>query len=224
MNRKIYVIVVAGGSGSRMGTELPKQFLKLDGKPILQRTIEKFTDALPGVTIVTVLPLQHLDTWKKICAEYAVDYPQILVTGGITRFHSVKNALEKVPDGALVLIHDGVRPLLSTEMIKSMVERMEECRALIPVTPAVDTLRSTDVSVPDPDRTRTVCVQTPQLFRSEDIKAAYAQAYSTTFTDDASVAGAYGIPVSFFDGERFNFKITTPEDLRLAEAVLSLPD
>lgn len=224
MNRKIYVIVVAGGSGSRMGTELPKQFLKLDGKPILQRTIEKFTDALPGVTIVTVLPLQHLDTWKKICAEYAVDYPQILVTGGITRFHSVKNALEKVPDGALVLIHDSVRPLLSTEMIKSMVERIEECRALIPVTPAVDTLRSTDASVPDPDRSRIVCVQTPQLFRSEDIKAAYTQAYSTVFTDDASVARAYGIPVSFFDGERFNFKITTPEDLRLAEAVLSLSD
>ena len=205
-----------------MGSDIPKQFLKLEGKPVLQRTIEKFTEAIPGISVVTVLPAPHVETWKTLCAEYAVDYPQILVKGGITRFHSVRNALEKIPEGAVVAIHDGVRPLLSVGMIRAMFAEMEKNRALIPVIPAVDTLRSTDPALPPPDRSRTVCVQTPQMFLSEDIKAAYRQAYVTSFTDDASVADAYGIPLSFFDGEKLNFKITTPEDLHLASAVLSL--
>lgn len=223
MHGNIYGIFVAGGSGTRMGGELPKQFLLLGGRPILQRTIERFLEAEPAMKVITVLPRAHFRTWKDLCSAYAFDCPQTLVAGGLTRFHSVRAALEKVPDGVTVAIHDGVRPLPGTALIRRMLDRMETgCRALIPVVPVVDTLRSSDPLVPAPDRSKVVAVQTPQLFRSEDIKAAYRQAYDLSFTDDASVAERYGIPPAFEEGERFNLKITTPEDLVLAEALLPL--
>lgn len=222
MERNFYCVFVAGGSGTRMKSELPKQFIPLNGVPILQRTIERFLDAAPDMHVITVLPVQNLDTWKEICSLGSLDVPQTVVTGGITRFHSVQNALKKVPDGAIVAIHDGVRPLVSVALIREMRRKMSECRALIPVVPVTDTLRSKDPSEPDPDRSRIVAVQTPQMFLSEDLKAAYKQPYSTLFTDDASVAAAKGIPLSFIDGERYNLKITTPEDLGLAEYILTL--
>ena len=222
MRRKIYGIFVAGGSGTRMGGDLPKQFLLLDGRPILQCTIERFLEAEPDMKVITVLPRAHFQTWKDLCAVHSFHCPQTLVAGGLTRFHSVQNALRKVPDGAVVSIHDGVRPLLSAELIRRMLDRMSAgCRALLPVVPVVDTLRSTVPGTPDPDRSRVVAVQTPQIFRSEDIKAAYTQAYELSFTDDATVAARKGIPLTFEEGERFNLKITTPEDLILAEAILT---
>ena len=223
MRRKIYGIFVAGGSGTRMGGDVPKQFLLLDGKPILQWTIERFLEAEPGMTVVTVLPRIHFQTWKNLCAVHSFDCPQVLVAGGLTRFHSVQNALRKVPDGTVVSIHDGVRPLVSPDLVRRMFTRMQEggTRALLPVVGIVDTLRSTDPGTPAPDRSKTVGVQTPQMFLSEDIRAAYRQAYDLAFTDDASVAESKGIPLSFIEGERFNLKITTPEDLVLAEAVLT---
>jgi 2-C-methyl-D-erythritol 4-phosphate cytidylyltransferase len=224
MRRKIYGIFVAGGSGTRMGGEVPKQFLLLDGRPILQRTIERFLEAEPELKVITVLPRAHFQTWKDLCAVHSFHCPQTLVAGGLTRFHSVQNALRKVPDGAVVSIHDGVRPLISAALVRRMLDRMasdEDCPALLPVVPVVDTLRSTDPGVPDPDRSKTVAVQTPQIFRSEAIKAAYRQAYDLSFTDDASVAARNGIPLAFEQGERFNLKITTPEDLVLAEAILT---
>jgi len=222
MERKFYCIFVAGGSGSRMGADIPKQFLKIGGQTILQRTVERFVEAAPDLSVITVLPEAHFDTWKEICSCGSLDVPQILVKGGITRFHSVKNALAKVPDGAVVAIHDGVRPVISVDLIRKMRERMSSCEALIPVIPVVDTLRSTDISYPNPDRSRTVAVQTPQMFLSEVVKKAYRMPYSTSFTDDASVVEASNTPLSFIDGERCNIKITTPEDLRLAELFLSL--
>ena len=222
MERKFYCVFVAGGSGTRMKSELPKQFISLSGVPILQRTIERFLDAAPDMHIITVLPAQNLGTWEEICSLGSLDAPQTIVTGGITRFHSVQNALQKVPDGAIVAIHDGARPLVSVALIREMRRKMSECRALIPVVPVTDTLRSKDPSEPDPDRSKIVAVQTPQMFLSEDLKAAYKQPYSTLFTDDASVATAKGIPLSFIDGERYNLKITTPEDLSLAEYILTL--
>ena len=214
---------MAGGSGTRMGGEVPKQFLMLDGRPILQRTIEGFLEAEPDLKVITVLPRVHFQTWKDLCATYSFHCPQTLVAGGLTRFHSVQNALRKVPDGAIVAIHDGVRPLVSPALVRRMLDRMEEegCRALLPVVPVVDTLRSTDPATPDPDRSKIVAVQTPQIFRSEDIKAAYTQAYDLSFTDDASVAARKEIPLTLEQGERFNLKITTPEDLVLAEAILT---
>lgn len=218
----IYGIFVAGGSGTRMGGDVPKQFLPLDGRPILQCTIERFLEAVPEMKIITVLPRTHFQTWKDLCAIHSFHCPQTLVAGGLTRFHSVRNALKKVPDDAVVAIHDGVRPLLSPELIRRMLARMEEgCRALLPVVPVVDTLRSTDPGTPDPDRSRVVAVQTPQIFRAADIKEAYTQAYDLSFTDDGSVAARKGIPLTFEEGERFNLKITTPEDLILAEAILT---
>ena len=223
MRRKIYGIFVAGGSGTRMGGDTPKQVLLLDGRPILQYTIERFLEAEPDMKVITVLPKAHFQTWKDLCAVHSFHCPQILVAGGLTRFHSVQNALRKVPDGAIVSIHDGVRPLVSVDLVRRMLDRMQrgECRALLPVLPVVDTLRSVEPGVPDPDRSKVVAVQTPQMFRSEDIKAAYTLAYDLSFTDDASVAARKEIPLAFESGERFNLKITTPEDLILAEALCS---
>lgn len=233
MERKIYMVVVAGGSGSRMGSEIPKQFLQLGGIPILRRTIDKLLRACPGAKIVTVLPKDSMEYWKDYCRESFPHCAQILVEGGITRFHSVRNALSKIPDGAVVAVHDGVRPLLSEGLIRSMLVKMETVRALVPVVPMVDTLkvlhRGEDgelriVEGIEADRSMIFGAQTPQMFLSEDLKAAYSQAYDVSFTDDASVAGKKGIPISFVPGERYNIKITTPQDLELAEAVLKLVD
>lgn len=235
MDRKKYVIIMAAGHGTRMGSALPKQFLELDGRPILQMTIEKFVTACPDIKIITVLPKEYVGSWKNYCSQCSFIYPQILVEGGITRFHSVRNALCKVPDGALVAIHDGVRPLVSPELVRMMFEKMSACRALIPVLPSVDTLKAvrkvTDSegnvrleTIPGKtlDRSEIYRAQTPQIFRSEDIKEAYGQAFDTAFTDDASVAERKNIPLSYIDGERYNIKITTQDDLDFARAVLSL--
>ncbi len=231
MERKKYLAVTAGGSGLRMGSALPKQFLSLDGRAVLQRTIERFVEACPDIQVITVLPEGHVAWWRRYCQEKGFNCPQRLVKGGITRFHSVRNALAHVPDGAVVAIHDGVRPLLSADLIRAMFAQMDQgVRALIPVVPMVDTLavldKVSDGSLKDSgelvDRSRVYGVQTPQVFRSEDLKAAYAQGYDTLFTDDASVARRYGIPLSYIAGERNNIKLTTPEDLSLAEAILQL--
>lgn len=222
MGKNKYAIILAGGSGTRMGGAVPKQFIRVERKTLLQRSIERFVEAEPDIRIVTVLPKAHFQTWKRICAEESFDCPQLLVEGGMNRFLSVRNALAKVPDGALVAIHDGVRPFVSVDLIREMFSRMDGgCRALIPVLPVSDTLRSTEPSVPDPDRSRTVAVQTPQVFVSDDIKRAYALPYDLIFTDDASVASRLGVEVEMIAGEKFNIKVTTPEDLVFAEAILS---
>jgi len=217
MSRKIYAVFVAGGSGSRMKSATPKQFLLLDGIPVLQRSIETFLKACPDAKIITVLPKEHFATWQELCFRHALNYPQTLVEGGITRFHSVRAALDKVPDGCTVSVHDGVRPLASTTLIRTMIGKMEECDALIPIIPIIDSLKNLDGSLPEPDRSKIVAVQTPQMFRSELLKDAYKQAYREEFTDDASVAARAGVNISYTEGERFNLKITTPEDLKLAE-------
>lgn len=235
MERNIYVVMMAGGSGLRMGADKPKQFLALGSKPILQCAIEKFIKACPMIKIVTVLPKDYLQVWKEYCSTSGFLYPQALVEGGITRFHSVKNALVKVPDGAIVAIHDGVRPLLSTSMIKTLLEQMKTARAIIPIVPCIDTLKSLQsvkypdgtvsfksIDGPEPDRSRIFCAQTPQIFRSEDIKAAYNTAYDVAFTDDASVAEFKKIPLTYVMGERYNLKITTPDDLDIARAIFSV--
>ena len=230
MTRKKYLVVTAGGTGTRMGSDLPKQFLQLGGRAVLRMTIERFLEACPDIRILTVLPEAHIAWWRRYCQDQGFNCPQRLVKGGFTRFHSVKNALAYVPDDALVAVHDGVRPLVSVRLIREMFDRMETKRALIPVVPTVDTLkvlekgtdgllRETDEKV---DRSRIYGAQTPQIFRSEDLKAAYGQGFDLSFTDDASVASGYGIPLSFIPGERTNLKLTTKEDLVLAEAILRI--
>ena len=231
MKRKLYAVFVAGVTGSRMGGDTPKQFLPLRGEPVLQRTIRIFLEAVPGIKVVTVLPKVHMKTWEDLCNFNSFDVPQILVEGGLTRFHSVKNALARIPDGATVAIHDGVRPLVSADMVKKMFSAMETCRALIPVLPVTDTLKTLEKNpdgslatapVPELDRSVIYAAQTPQIFRSEDLKAAYTQAFDMSFTDDASVARRYGIPLSYFPGEKLNIKLTTPDDMDLASALLLL--
>lgn len=230
MGRRKYVIIMAAGSGTRMGAEVPKQFIELGGKAILQRTIEIFLDACPGISVVTVLPEDHMTYWRNYCLERNFICPQILVKGGITRFHSVRNALEKIPEGAVVAVHDGVRPLLTPGMVSRMFEEAENTPALIPVVPCVDTMRvlhrNGDMleTVPGASVDRSVLfgVQTPQIFHSEILKAAYSLPYETSFTDDASVVEKYGNNLSYTMGERFNIKMTTKDDLLFARAIMSI--
>jgi 2-C-methyl-D-erythritol 4-phosphate cytidylyltransferase len=230
MDRRKILIVMAAGSGTRMGGPVPKQFLPLGGEMILKRTIEIFLSVVPDIRIITVLPKDYIEFWKDSCQEGSFYYPQTLVAGGITRFHSVKNALQRVPDGAIVAIHDGVRPLVSKELIMNMFAHMDSGRfhALIPVLPAVDTLRLleekggrlSDIGQ-GLDRSKVYRCQTPQMFISEEIKSAYSVPFDTSFTDDASVAFKKGMPLSYCEGEKLNFKITSPEDLALAEMIIS---
>ena len=231
--REKYLVVMAGGHGSRMGSDLPKQFLSLGGRPILSLTIERFVRSVPGIKVVTVLPGDWFDYWKEWCLENNFHIPQIFASGGMTRFHSVKNALAKVPDGTLVAIHDGVRPLISPELVNNLFSRAENCPGVIPVTPVTDTLKVLhketspsggtvlrETGGEEPDRSVIYGAQTPQIFWSELIKEAYNVPYETSFTDDASVARINGIPLTFVEGERYNLKITRREDLAVAEAVL----
>ena len=234
MSRRKYVIIMAAGSGTRMGAEMPKQFIELEGKAILQRTIEVFLNACPGVSIITVLPESHMDYWRQYCLDRNFICPQVLVKGGITRFHSVRNALDKVPEGAVVAVHDAVRPLVTEAFVKTMFEKAEATPALIPVIPCVDTMKllekkkiggeETLVTMEGKtvDRSVLYAAQTPQVFHSEILKEAYGQAFDTAFTDDASVVLKYGKNLSYLIGERFNIKLTTQDDLVLAKAILSL--
>lgn len=219
---------MAAGSGTRMGADVPKQFIELCGKAVLQRTIEVFLEACPGIKVVTVLPEAHIGYWKSYCLKNNFTCPQILAKGGITRFHSVRNALEKIPEGALVAVHDGVRPLVSSALVKEMFEKAESVNGLIPVVPCVDTMRVLQKegelleAVPGASADRSILygVQTPQIFQSEILKEAYRQAYDTAFTDDASVVEKNGKNLSFIIGERFNIKLTTQDDLKIARALI----
>ena len=230
MAKIIYGVFVAGGSGTGMGTDMPKQFLDLGGRPILQQTILKFLYAVPEMKVVVVLPREHIERWKKLCAEFHFDVPQILVEGGMTRFHSVKNALSYIPDGAVVLVHDGVRPLLSPAAITRMLDACGDSRNVIPVCPVTDTLKSlvagpdgtlVHSDAPDPLRSGLWGAQTPQIFLSEQLKEAYTQGYQESFTDDASVCEPFAENVTFVEGEPTNIKITRPFDMAVGEAILN---
>ena len=234
MARPRYLVIVAAGSGHRMGGDLPKQFLQLDGRVILQRSIDVFRQAVPGIKVVTVLAPEWREYWRDLCAQTRFFYPQTFVGGGLTRFHSVQNALELIPGDALVAIHDGVRPLLSPALVQSLFDRAETADGVIPCLPAVDTLRC--LKMEDgvghsngkvlPSRSEMYAVQTPQIFDGALLKAAYTLPFEPDFTDDASVVERYvrqqGLAknILYVPGERDNIKLTTPEDLRLAEAIL----
>lgn len=220
MERNIYFLVVAGGSGSRMGADCPKQFLPLGGRPVLQFTLERIKELIPDSRLIVVLPKEHVEFWKKHCLEVGFDCPQTIVAGGMTRFHSVRNGLEKVPEGALVAVHDAVRPFLTETLLENLFRRSSDCPALVPAVPVVDTIKS--LSGRKIDRNDLLACQTPQLFHSEVLKKAYALPFDTSFTDDASVVESCGVTVEYTKGERSNIKLTTPEDMRMAEAIISV--
>jgi 2-C-methyl-D-erythritol 4-phosphate cytidylyltransferase len=215
------VIIVAGGSGKRMGTETPKQFLLLKSKPILMHTIARFYEFDTSIEIVVVLPKKHISTWRQLCTHHNFDIKHIIVEGGSERFYSVKNGLDVINHTGIVAIHDGVRPLVSKETIIRCFNKAEVTGAAIPVMPVVESLRRLDgeksFSV---NRSEYVTVQTPQCFNIELIKKAYQQNFSTTFTDDASVVEKLGPSVSLVEGNIENIKITTPQDLILAENLI----
>ncbi len=226
MDKKKYCIFACGGHGTRMGSSLPKQFLRFSGKTILQMSIERVLEAMPGTGIITVLPEEYVPFWIKESHLSGLDEPQSLVPGGISRFHSVKNALEKVPEDSIVAVHDGVRPFASVQLVRRLFDEALTCPAVVPVIPVTDTVKVLDSDMKEitgavADRSVLFGAQTPQLFWGETIKAAYRQPFDISFTDDASVVRKSGVEVRYIPGEKYNVKITTPEDLLLVGALLS---
>lgn len=218
-----YVIIVAGGKGLRMGGDIPKQFLPVNGKPVLMRTIERFRDYSPDLGIILVLPRAQQEYWRELCREHGFQAPYTIADGGETRFHSVRNGLSLIPDSeqGVVGVHDGVRPFVSTEVIDRCYEAARRSGAAIPVTPVVETLRYVAGSEAGRNVARSDyrLVQTPQTFDIQLLKRAYAQEYSEAFTDDASVVEAVGVSVEMVEGNRENIKITTPFDITVATAL-----
>lgn len=219
-----YILIVAGGKGVRMGSGIPKQFLMLCGKPVLMHTLEVFYSYDHSINIILVLPQEQQNYWQELCIKYDFTIRHTVVSGGETRFHSVKNGLSLIPEtDAVVGIHDGVRPLVSRDIIFECYQAAEQKGVAFPVIPVMETLRkktkSGSITV---NRSEYSLVQTPQVFRSEIILEAYNQGYSEQFTDDISVVETIGKSVFTVDGNRRNIKITTPEDLIIAEAFLNI--
>ena len=220
---KKFAIIVAGGSGSRMGTEIPKQFLEISGKPILMHTIQVFYNYDPEIDIILVLPEVQQKFWTELCIQNLFSLRHRITSGGETRFHSVRNGLKQIEGSGIVFIHDGARPLVSLETLKRCFETAVNCGNAIPVLPASESLRKQEgnqnISV---DRSLFFSVQTPQTFQTEQIREAFRQNYDSEFTDDASVAEKAGFQIFMVEGNRENIKITTSTDLIVAEAFLKM--
>lgn len=218
------VIIVAGGSGTRMGSATPKQFMCLAGRPILMQTIDVFRTFDAQMQIVLVLPQTQHQLWNNLCAQYDFEANVDVVSGGETRFHSVKNGLAKVQPEGLVAVHDGVRPLVSAQTIERCFAETEKSGAVVPVVPINESIRhcnlnnGTNTLV---NRDEYVIVQTPQVFHTNLLKEAFEQPYQTSFTDDASVVEAFGHSITLVEGNFENIKITRPVDMVLAEAIIS---
>lgn len=219
---KRYAVIVAGGKGLRMGGELPKQFLCIGGKPILMHTLESFHRFDEAMQLILVLPLDHQPLWQTLCEEHAFSLPYRLADGGETRFHSVKNGLALITGEGVVAIHDGVRPFVSSEVLHRCFTAAVTHHAVLPVVPIVDTVRElTAEGSRTVDRDAYKLVQTPQVFDVTLLKTAYEQPFTPFFTDDASVVEALGRTITLVEGNRENIKITTPFDLKIAEALLA---
>ena len=215
-----YAIVVAGGSGTRMKSELPKQFIKLAGKPILMHTLEAFH--FDNIQIILVLPESQIPYWKELVDEHQFKIPHNIIAGGEQRFHSVKNGLSSIKaDDGLVAIHDGVRPLIKRQIISESFEQAERAGNAIASIQLKDSIRSiTPHANQQEDRTNFRLIQTPQTFKIQLIKRAFEQEYTPSFTDDASVLEQAGHSINLIEGDYKNIKITTPEDLLVAETLL----
>lgn len=213
---------MAGGSGSRMGSSLPKQFMLLGGMPILARTINNFAEALPGAEIVVVLPAGHIDFWQNYARRFEVAAHRT-TAGGAERFHSVANGIAALGDACtLIAVQDGVRPLATLDCIRRVARAAELEGTGIPVVRPVDSFRivGADGRSQPVDRTELRSVQTPQFFRAEALRNAYRQPFDPAFTDDATVFEAAGGTLHLVEGEPTNLKITTREDLAIAESIL----
>lgn len=213
-------VIVAGGNGSRMNTALPKQFLLIKGKPILYYTINTFLQAYNDLAIILVLPEEYISAGQEIIDAF-FDYSRIKITaGGATRFHSVQNGLKLITEESIIFVHDGVRCLLSTDLIERCYEAAMEFGSAIPVITSKDSVRIVTTEGNEPlDRNYIKLVQTPQTFHSKILLPAFTIDYKDKFTDEATVVEAFGLKVYLVEGEEDNIKITRPSDLALAESI-----
>ena len=220
-------IIVAAGSGSRYGGNLPKQFCDLDGRPLLMTTLERLHAATPDWKLIVVLSADMVYGWQKMCSDHAFTLPHLITTGGTTRAHSVRNALSLIPassDG-YISIHDAARPVITPTLIADLIEGLKEADGVIPATPVTDSIRqiATDGSSAAVDRSKLRAVQTPQIFHARKLLTAYRQELLPTFTDDASVMEAAGFTsLRLVNGDPRNIKVTNPGDMAIAELYLRL--
>ncbi len=229
MNIKKAVIIVAGGKGSRMESEVPKQFLLIQGKPILMHTIENFYRFDSKIKIVLVIPLNSILYWEQLCQLFHFKIKHTIAFGGSTRFASVNNGLKSIKGAELIAVHDGVRPFVSHQTLANCFQAADISGAAIAVTDSVESIRElSESSSRSVDRSQYKLVQTPQIFNAKLLREAYKQEFSPLFTDDASVVERYFATqnevtprkISLVEGNRENIKITTPFDLKIAEALL----
>ena len=214
-----HVVITAGGLGSRMGSEKPKQFLELNGLPVLMHSIKAFYQYSTNIKIIVTLPGMHLTAWEALCRDHHFEIPHTVCHGGETRFESVKHGLENVDEG-LVAVHDAVRPLVSVELIARCFEAARDKGNAVPVIPLTDSVREVLNGESRPaDRDHLRLLQTPQVFDAALLKSAYKQAFRPSFTDDANVAEAFGAKIILVEGDPRNIKITRPEDMLIAEAL-----
>jgi len=220
---KEYAIIVAGGSGQRMNSEVPKQFLTLAGRPVLMHTLSAFYDYNPNIKLILVLPAQEVVSWNNLCGQYDFQIPHTVTTGGSTRFQSVKGGLKHIDDNnSIVAIHDGVRPLVQKEIIHASFRLAEIHGSAIAAVRLKESIRKTnqDATIAV-DRSDFRLIQTPQTFLFSKIKHAYDIEESSELTDDSIVAERSGLRISLFEGSYENIKITTPIDLVIAEAIIT---
>lgn len=215
------VIIVAGGKGERMQTSIPKQFIEINGKPILMHTIEAFYRYDNFISIILVLPPAQINFWKSLCIKHENSISHLIAEGGETRFHSVKNGLNLAETSSLIAIHDGVRPFVSNATIAGCFACAEKHKAVVPIVDLVDSIRYADeIENYTCDRTKYKLVQTPQVFAGDLLKKSYEQDFSPAFTDDASVVEALGAKIYLTEGNRENIKITTSFDLKIAQCMI----
>ena len=218
---KKHVIIVAGGSGVRMNSDIPKQFQNVNGIPVLFYTLKCFDRYIKGIPIILVLPEPYIEYWKSITKKNKFDYPHKIIKGGENRFFSVKNGLSLIEEPGLIAIHDGVRPLVSQETLHRVFLKAEKEGNAVPAISIAESMRNIETGISKPvNRDLFRLIQTPQCFHSELVKRAYEQNYREKFTDDASVVEVLGIKINLVEGNPENIKITRPSDLKYAEALL----
>lgn len=220
MNKK-YAVIVAGGRGVRMGSSIPKQFLPFLGKPLLCYALEMFAESIPDIKLILVLPADQLGSAQTVLRSYIGSIDVTIVAGGDTRYHSVQNGLKCVADDGIVFVHDGARPLITRQLIERCYAQAEALGSAIPAIPVAESVRVIDGDGSKPvDREHMRIIQTPQTFQTGIILPAFQQEYHASFTDEATVVEAFGQKVHLVDGVRDNIKITTPEDMVIAEVLL----
>ncbi|HBX49500.1 MAG: 2-C-methyl-D-erythritol 4-phosphate cytidylyltransferase [Bacteroidetes bacterium RIFOXYA12_FULL_35_11] len=218
-----YILIVAGGSGSRMGNNTPKQFLEIYGKPVLMHTFESFFSTKQNFKYILVLPEDQIQFWKDLCEKHIFNIPHIIVPGGSERYFSVKNGLQTVSENGFIAVHDGVRPLVSKETIIRCFEEAEKHGCAIPCIDIPESIRQiTENASHAEDRTKYKIIQTPQVFSISLLQEAYKLPYEKSFTDDASVFEKAGNKIHLVKGNEENIKITKPTDLLIAEVLMKM--